>query len=574
MILNEEKITEKEEPEDTNLNFFYNLFNNENVISKIINLIKDSIETFIKINNSQYNDIFNLYEKFSTIKYKTYFFNSPLYKIKISLEKIIIFNIYYIQSFQENIDILKSILIKLSKLQILITYISNRFNNAMNDKEMKTVYNKLIQSLDLFEKKIVDEYISEKYNKHISSINNEIKICDLAEHIKYLDRTLYEYQEIRNNSYFKEIKEYNKKIQNMCSSINGNFETYINFLKEQNKQFNTKLETFEKDIKIKGNMSKDLKDNLINSKFGFDSPNENKYRIKILENNKIYLEKKSNSNDIKSKNGDKKDKKSKCEKNLKIKHYNSKEEVLFLTEEDKYEIISKLYSYNFLIIEKSEYNLDIEKGKLEAVNLSKEILLYNNDDNKEKEKLLNEKYDEIIKSIDNVILNNIKNTYSFFIVLNNYRVSQKIKFSEKFFDLIAYIFNKAQDLLLKSDDQKLSKLLLVLSQTYYKEINGTKKYIISVIKYHQLFKNKEFWKNSLIMDIEEQLKINSGFSKDKKDDIINMKNILYVNTMREFDVPVDIILEVISEICNEYECNQEVRISSLSFLNINNKINT
>ena len=574
MILNEEKITEKEEPEDTNLNLIYNLFNNENVISKIINLIKDSIETFIKINNSQYNDIFNLYEKFSTIKYKTYFFNSPLYKIKISLEKIIIFNIYYIQSFQENIDILKSILIKLSKLQILITYISNRFNNAMNDKEMKTVYNKLIQSLDLFEKKIVDEYISQKYNKHISSINNEIKICDLAEHIKYLDRTLYEYQEIRNNSYFKEIKEYNKKIQNMCSSINGNFETYINFLKEQNKQFNTKLETFEKDIKIKGNMSKDLKDNLINSKFGFDSPNENKYRIKILENNKIYLENKSNSNDIKSKNGDKKDKKSKCEKNLKIKHYNSKEEVLFLTEEDKYEIISKLYSYNFLIIEKSEYNLDIEKGKLEAVNLSKEILLYNNDDNKEKEKLLNEKYDEIIKSIDNVILNNIKNTYSFFIVLNNYRVSQKIKFSEKFFDLIAYIFNKAQDLLLKSDDQKLSKLLLVLSQTYYKEINGTKKYIISVIKYHQLFKNKEFWKNSLIMDIEEQLKINSGFSKDKKDDIINMKNILYVNTMQEFDVPVDIILEVINEICNEYECNQEVRISSLSFLNINNKINT
>ena len=218
--------------------------------------------------------------------------------------------------------------------------------------------------------------------------------------------------------------------------------------------------------------------------------------------------------------------------------------------------------------------MDIEKGKLEAVNLSKEILLYNNDDNKEKEKLLNEKYDEIIKSIDNVILNNIKNTYSFFIVLNNYRVSQKIKFSEKFFDLIAYIFNKAQDLLLKSDDQKLSKLLLVLSQTYYKEINGTKKYIISVIKYHQLFKNKEFWKNSLIMDIEEQLKINSGFSKDKKDDIINMKNILYVNTMQEFDVPVDIILEVINEICNEYECNQEVRISSLSFLNINNKINT
>ena len=218
--------------------------------------------------------------------------------------------------------------------------------------------------------------------------------------------------------------------------------------------------------------------------------------------------------------------------------------------------------------------MDIEKGKLEAVNLSKEILLYNNDDNKEKEKLLNEKYDEIIKSIDNVILNNIKNTYSFFIVLNNYRVSQKIKFSEKLFDLIAYIFNKAQDLLLKSDDQKLSKLLLVLSQTYYKEINGTKKYIISVIKYHQLFKNKEFWKNSLIMDIEEQLKINSGFSKDKKDDIINMKNILYVNTMREFDVPVDIILEVINEICNEYECNQEVRISSLSFLNINNKINT
>ena len=76
------------------------------------------------------------------------------------------------------------------------------------------------------------------------------------------------------------------------------------------------------------------------------------------------------------------------------------------------------------------------------------------------------------------------------------------------------------------------------------------------------------------MDIEEQLKINSGFSKDKKDDIINMKNILYVNTMQEFDVPVDIILEVINEICNEYECNQEVRISSLSFLNINNKINT
>ena len=249
---------------------------------------------------------------------------------------------------------------------------------------------------------------------------------------------------------------------------------------------------------------------------------------------------------------------------------------MFLNDKDIYEITSKLYSFNLKLLDKSHYNLELEKGKLIAKDLSNEILLYNEDKEEIKNKF-KEKYDEIKDSIDKKILNNIENTESFFIALNNYRVTGKMKFTEKFYDLIIYIFNKTQDELLKNSKNKIPDLMLILSQTYFKEIEGKKIYVIDSIKTHELFKNIHFWKSITIKKIEEEIKvikkINSknglfcSISQGKKEEIIHTKLIPLSELMKDCDLEKDKIIELINQIFDKYKCSKNIREEVFSFIN-------
>ena len=589
MILEEEKTKEKEETKNFNLDQFNNIIVNSNEISKIINSIKNFLEKFLELNSNQYKNFIDLFEKFSSVNYKDSTYNTPIYTMKISIEEIILFNINYLQSINQNLELFNSIQKQLTNLHTIIKEASKKYNDFSNNEnfnsdETKNLLKPIMESMNDFETRIINEYINEQYDKHISGINNTSKIDDLVLKIKYLENTLNDYLTEKKKKYFEELKEFGNNYHKICNKLNQSFEKYINYLKEQNKLFNTKLENFEKNVKTRKLMS-DKNKNFTISKSDKASEkqniNINKYRIKILNNNKIYLDKKDFNNNFEhmTKVKEKKNKDNKKNTDL-IKDFqnqkeDSRKECIFLTEKDIYEIISKLYSYNFLTLEKSDYDLDIEKGKLEACTFSTEILSYNGD-SEENKKLLDDKYDEIIKSIDNKIANSIENFLSFFKVLNNYRANGMTKFSDKLYDIIIYIYNKAQDFLLKNDNQQLANILLILSQTYYKEIDGNKIYITKEIHTHELFKKKEFWKNILISKIEEEIKnkvTQIELTKIKKNDIIYSKIIPFIGLMKEFNISDDNIKEIFNDIFDKYECSQETRIQILSCLNIGNNIN-
>ena len=47
-----------------------------------------------------------------------------------------------------------------------------------------------------------------------------------------------------------------------------------------------------------------------------------------------------------------------------------------LSEEDIFNIIKEIYNYDFISINKSEYDLEIEKEKLKILDLTKKLLSY------------------------------------------------------------------------------------------------------------------------------------------------------------------------------------------------------
>ena len=581
MIIKEEIKDEKEEEESINLNFFNNIIVNANDISYILQSIKEFLDKFLDLNNNQYKNYMDLFEKFSLIKFKDYIINTPIYKMKISLEEIFLISMNYIQTINKNIEILKLIQNKLVKLESYIKDISTKkFSNNSKDfnncKEIKEVYDSLMESMNNLEGKVVDEYISKKYEKHISYINNDEKIEDLALNIKFLEKSLYDIFKERKIGYFKEIKISDNKIQKICNIINENFEKYINLLKEQNKQFNIKLENFENNVKKKVLNDKEIKkDNAIFSKTEFISEDNNihtnKYKLKILKSSKINLKNFQFQKGINKFENDDKNKKNNdnSDKNYEASNNNLKEDILFLNDEDVYEIISKIYSYNFLTLDTSQYKLDIQKGKLEAIEYSKKILLYS-ENTEENKQFLNKKYDEIIKSINDKILNNIENTESFFIALNNYRSKGKINLVDKFYDILIYIYNKAQNFLLNTEHKKLEDILLILSQTYYQEKEGKKIYIINDIKDHELYKNKNFWKRMLKRNIDEEINNKNSevkLNKTKQEDIVTTKVIPIINLMKEFNISNDIITEIINEISEIFNCSKEAKEQYIFYMN-------
>jgi hypothetical protein len=396
---------------------------------------------------------------------------------------------------------------------------------------------------------------------------------------------MYNYTKETKSKHYCQIKESNDKIQSIYSDIMIQWGNNISFFKENAKSFIKKLEGIENKINPKEKNEETInEENIIFSKSDFEI-NENdfysvKYKIKIIKNNKIPLKK--TKEDINQKDEKKiKEKKHKINKSKnnqnKIENDFIKkkfdEDYLYLNEKDTYNIITKIYNYDLKILDKSFYVLDIEKGKLDAMEIANQILKYNEDESKIN--LLNEKYNELIELINTKIVNNMANIEGFFIVLNNYRAKGNIKFSNKFFDLMIYIYTKAQDLLLKSDNKRIQELLLILSQTYYKEVDKKKIYILEAIKSHELYKNIDFWKNIILKKIEDEYKrirkFNSSnkINQEKKEEIISTNLISFSGLMKEFDFNNDKIIELIKQIFDKNKCSEECRKQVLIFVNQN-----
>lgn len=596
MDLEKDQIKNKDELNSGKLNlfgFFY-LINNSKETNRILQNLSENITQFFLQNNTHYNRINEISSSTTNPEnIRKNYINTPIYKLVKIFDKIIQICFLSLDLFLSKGQIFISIENEISNLQKIIEELSihqndNSYSINEND-DTNDMFKNLKNNMSELENKVIDEYIWEKYQKHISETNNK-NIDQLVSDIEYLENTLFDYRKEKNEKYFEKIKSSDNKIQIVYNEIKKCYMEYCSYLKETYKKAINELENLEKFINSNIIDEEEInKETPIYSKSDFDVNekdfNSNKYRIKIIKNRKIAL--KNSFLDNKSENKNKEDnfpltksftfQEKENDNELKAKLF--KDNFLFLNERDIYEIVSKLYSFNLKFFDKSNYDLDVEKGKLLALDLSNEIFLYNEEKAEIKNKF-NKKYNEIIDSINKKILNNMKNIEKFYIALNNYRVRGKIKFTEKFYDLIIYIYKKTQDEILKDNkkdnDIKVSNLMLILSQTYYKEIDGKKIYILDTIKTHELFKNMGFWKLIITNKIKNEIQIiknhyqknglSDKISQEKKEEIINTQIIPFLDLMKDCDIEKDKIIEISKQIFDKYKCCTSIREEVFSYV--------
>lgn len=284
-------------------------------------------------------------------------------------------------------------------------------------------------------------------------------------------------------------------------------------------------------------------------------------KIHISENNLIDVDKKD-----KEKNKNVRE----CKLEKKEELYNDNE--LNLTEEDVYNIVSILYSYNFKMLNKTEYDLNLEKKKIKVLKISKKLLTFDG------EKKVNEKItDEEVNNLYE-LLKNRETLMQFFIMLNNYRTTGRYEATERSFYIIVNIFNKVQDFLINNRDFILEGLILILSQTYYIIKDGEKIYIQHEIKEHPLFKKEEYWTNFLNETIDEEIermkkdekKSNKIISKEKQQRKINehilSKIVPLTSYMNDFGFQKEKIMKIVNNIFDKYNIDEDGKIMILSSL--------
>ena len=569
MNKNENNLDNKDNQEEINLNNLFNIIANANDASIYLDSINCFFEEYFSLCRSQYNSFNQLYDKYFSNQNES-IINNKIYQIDSTIKSILKINLAYMKSFESNNDLFNLIKKQISDLgKILKKLPSLSYNFSLNGKntdEANQITYSLNKAFSDLEMKIIEEYIKEKYNKKISGIDNKESIENLVCLIKYLENSLLNVTKQRKITYFNKLKEPDDKINKATNNISNSLLIYISKIKENNKILNEELLKIENDIK--SNNFKEAKQNqkeeVILSKDDFipkDEINIYKYKLKVIKKIKLPLElNEINEKEIKN---DKKDLAAKFD-----------DKFIYLNEQDVYNITEKLYNYNFFALDKSKYNLAIEKGKIEALKLSTEILSFLGAD-KNKQELLEKNFDEFKNSANEKILNNFENMKEFYIVLNNHRGKSKNQFSEKLFELCIYIFQKTLNFLLQNRNLELEDLMIILSQTFFKEENGKKKYICDIIKSHDLYKKENFWEEIVVHKIEEEFKLKKKLiqqdlniinTSQKKDETIATKLIPLGSIMIEFDFPKKKAIEVVEKVLKKYKCGKDTKEQIISFL--------
>ena len=577
--MNKEILMKNENKEKINLNHFNFLIANTKEIQKYLEKFKSYLFEYYTLNISHFANLSKLLNGFSARKNQN-FINTPIYQLKLIFQTIIEFQSKKYETMIpdcQNLILISENLISLKKIIEEIYTKHNKLSNLGISKDMNTVSNSIMQYMDDLENKTVEEFVWEKYKKHTLTSNKE-KIKNLIDKIKQLEKNLFDYGNEKKGQYFSMIKESDNKIQKIFNDIKNIFQGYISKLKETTKDYIKNLENFEKNLNsISINLEIKNVENVFCSKsdFEFKEKDFNKYSIKILKNKKILLKDYNKDNHLENNNDDNfiELKKTKTFTDKFTSSENKKENILFLTDEDIYEIISRLYKYDLKVLDKSKYDLDKEKEKLLSLEKSNKILLDYSENKEKAKKNLNKDFKQIMELINTKIINTIKNAESFFIALNNYRVKGKLNLNDKFYELILYIYNSTFDLLKENNNYTLGNLMIILSQTFYKENGKEKIYILEGIKSHEIFKPNEFWKNIINNKIEEEIKnlmkleASKLLNQEKKEEIIITKLLAFCSLMKEFNLDKNKISNICALIFEKYKSSQESREQINLFIN-------
>ena len=320
--------------------------------NEFIEKLKDYVKEYFTLNSNLYNNMNELYYNFSKEKCGHIFINTPIFKIESIIKKMFQIQLKNCELIITKGDLFYLIGDKLIKLQKIIKESSSNYNSFLENKdiyiEINNAFNAMRNIMNNLEIKSVDEYIWKKYKKH-SEETVEKSVEDLVMDIKKLEKSIHHLFEEKKFKYYLTFKEPNEEIQDIYQEIKRYSINYAENLKAMNINLDNELKNIENEINSKVKIENE-KDN--NKKSGLNIDENEfysiKYKIKILKSNKIRL--KITENERKSQKITKENQnKAKTIKEEKKELFNQK--VLYLTDKDKYEIISKLYSFNLKIIQ-------------------------------------------------------------------------------------------------------------------------------------------------------------------------------------------------------------------------------
>ena len=541
---------------------FYLLFSNLKESDILLKSYEDFLNEYNEIINQYYMRLTELNSHFlSEEKFKSSVINSPIFQLGKVIKKALETQINKLFSIITDKNFFDAFKNSLSNLSDILQESKIIFDSKFIGKSINPIASSLIQSYSEIESKVIDNYISQKYNKHLIGINNETLEKNI-EDIQYLEKTFLDFEENSKTQFFNSLKEMENKTIKVFNEMKNTVEYIIYNLKNQSIKY---LNILQKEIiGVQNRTELENKDEKQSEeKLGLNLDNF-KYKIKIIYHPNIRVESK---NVIIYKDNTK--------KNLndnKSKAILYEENEMTLNDEDIYNIVSTLYSYDFKMLNKTDYNLDIEKEKIKVVKLSEKLLPSNKKDNPQE--LITEA--EVNKLYE--LVNVKENLMKFAIFLNNYRTRGKFKLTERAFDIVKNIFSKAQDYLLKNRDRAFADLIIILSQTFYIIKDGKKYFLQQAINSHELFKKEEFWHNymedtinSEINNFEEEIKKESikykkSIKEKKIKEIISSKLIPFSSYMSGFEAPKEMILNIINPIIDKYNLDENSRMILMSLL--------
>ena len=484
---------------------------------------------------------------------------------------------FFLENSQKSFEHLKdSIDINLAFISKFLSKTQESATNIKNQSEIFFEnFNKAIKSLGETENSIIEDYIKSVYNIQINkekmrvnnieeliieSHNSEKEFLNSKDNMKNLLKNfMIEYnlnmKEIKTkmtslnedckNDLLNIIKLIIDSCNNLITLANNNIEK-IEYFDSNNKNFQDEYSEY---------LNNEIKENEL-----LEILDDNKYNIKIIK------EKEKNSIEL---------------DNFQRKDKNKSSQNLYITGKDIYNIVEKIYSYNFEIINKEEYILEEEKEKLRIAEIAGNFLGYDffNFEVKEPVPMSEDEMDNFI----NLIFSKSIYLIEFLSLLNNYRTTGKYELSLDLFKVIKIIFRKSADFLLVNPCEKIYNYLIILSQTFYIMKDNNKYFLQKELKDKEFFKSVDFWFNKIDNLMENELErfetelvkndisLNETKKNKKREEILFTNMVSFVTSLNGFELEKEKIDKIIFPLLDKYNIKDNKRESILGLINVYKK---
>ena len=186
---------------------FHLLFSNMKESEKLLKSYEDFINEYNETINIYYMRLTELNSHFlSEDKFKSSVINSPIFQLGKVIKKALEVQINKLFSIMTDQNFFEAFKTSLSNLSNILQESKILLDSNLIGKSINPIVSSLIQPYTEVESKVIDNYIRQKYNKHLVGLNDEI-LEKKIEVVKYLEKTFLDFEEKSRNQFLNSLKE-------------------------------------------------------------------------------------------------------------------------------------------------------------------------------------------------------------------------------------------------------------------------------------------------------------------------------------------------------------------------------